>query len=71
MICKLKLRFDKIYADYRCFLWTVMIIQALSLLILVTTSIVLISNWNDFVMETLESNEVLFSILLVIYEIVA
>ena len=70
MICKLKLRFDLIYADYRRFLWTVIIIQALSLLISATTNILLISGdaMNDFLEKF---DDVVYYILHVIYDIVA
>ena len=70
MICKLKLRFDKIYADYRCFLWTVVIVQALSLIIGVTITI--IDTYSDAVL-TFESelSDGLYIIYEVSYEIVA
>ena len=37
MMCKLRIRFSDFYADYGCFLWAVVIIQALSLLFWATT----------------------------------
>ena len=38
-MCKLKIRFEDFYREYGCFLWTVVIIQAISLLIKTTTGI--------------------------------
>ena len=33
MMCQIRIRFNDFYSEYGCFLWTVVIIQAISLLI--------------------------------------
>ena len=42
LMCKLKIRFDKFYVEYGCYLWTTVIIQALSLLIATTADALLV-----------------------------
>ena len=37
LLSKLKNRFDDFYAEYGCFLWTIIITQALSLIVLTTS----------------------------------
>ena len=73
MMCLLRNRFDDFYAEYGCFLWTVVTVQALSLLIQTTINALL--NYNkaviDFQYESKQFKPVLHSIFRVIYNIVA
>ena len=73
MMCLLRNRFDDFYAEYGCFLWTVVTIQALSLLIQTTCNALLTQNEavSNFVYETLWLKPVLNSTLNIIYDIVA
>ena len=41
MMCKLRVRFEDFYAEYGCFLRTVVIVQAISLIIQTPTNILL------------------------------
>ena len=70
MMCKLRIRFEDFYADYGRFLWTVVIIQAISLLIQTTTDILVINNAtvNDFYPQC---DDVIKIFLAIIYNIVA
>ena len=38
LMFKLKHRFDDFYGEYGCYLWTIVTIQALSLIVLTTTT---------------------------------
>ena len=71
LLSKLKNRFDDFYAEYGCYLWTVFIIQALSLLIFAITQALVYLDISiyDFIME--ELNDVNYCICAIIYNIVA
>ena len=71
LLSKLKNRFDDFYAEYGCYLWTVFIIQALSLLILVITQALLILDDSIYDFFIVETNDVTFCICSIIYHIVA
>ena len=72
MMCLLKIRFYYFYLEYGCFLWTIVTIQALSLLIQTTIDALISENeaLNNFVYEDL-SNPILHIILEIIYNVVA
>ena len=50
LMSKLRKRFEKFYVEYGCYLWTIVIIQAISLLISTTSDILFTYNGaaNDF-----------------------
>ena len=71
MMCKLRIRFNDFYTEYGCFLWTVVIIQAISLLFKTTTDILLFYDF-DAVGDILdECSDFTLIILAIIYNIVA
>ena len=64
LLSKLKNRFDDFYAEFGCYLWTVVIIQALSLLILTTANalIYLDDAVKEFIYDIEDKNPVTFEI---------
>ena len=72
LLSKLKNKFDDFYAEYGCYLWTVFIIQALSLLILATTQALLFIDDSIYSLtdQMIDKNPVTFCIYTIIYNIV-
>ena len=72
LMCKLRVRFYDFYTEYGCILWTFFTIQALSMSM--KTTIEALLNYSDAVNDLKhqfeKSNEVLYSILYIIYNIV-
>ena len=72
LMCMLRIRFYDFYAEYGCFLWVIFTTQALSIIIKTTFEGLLFYSdvMINFINELLSSNDVLFSILYVISNIV-
>ena len=68
---KLKHRFDDFYGEYGCYLWTIVTIQALSLIVLTTTQAILLTNETVYHFFYVELDGVSYLIFWVIYDIVA
>ena len=73
LMIKLRVRFYDFYREYGCFLWAIFTVQAVSMIIKTTIEALIIENDTayDFRHELYNSNPVLYSILKVIYNIVA
>ena len=71
MMRKLRIRFEDFYVEYGCFLWTVVIIQAISVIIQTSTNILLYYNESFYHFYNHLCNDVTYVTLAVIYNIVA
>ena len=49
VICKIRLRFNDLWSEYGCYLWTVFTVQALSMLIQTTIQVLLIYDYAVFI----------------------
>ena len=71
LMCKLRHRFDDFYGEYGCYLWTIVTIQALSLIVLFTSQALLNSSKVVYQYFFFEISNLNYHICWIIFNIVA